>query len=202
MQDEELIKIEIENSSFVNTRSIQNGYAITTILEKGEFYDLAYRNSSTYRKNFFVYKDLIKYNYPLYYQSAVDMNSKKYDVPQELIYSAILISSKFNKRLLSENSKIGLMQVPYNSTEDIMPLFDPNTNIAVGTEKIKFLLDIYGGNKLKALIAYVYGEELVNKIQFDYDGDLNLELVADPEERYDLQNLILTYMFYKKLYNF
>ena len=76
MQDEELIKIEIENSSFVNTRSIQNGYAITTILEKGEFYDLAYRNSSTYRKNFFVYKDLIKYNYPLYYQSAVDMNSK------------------------------------------------------------------------------------------------------------------------------
>ena len=55
MQDEELIKIEIENSSFVNTRSIQNGYAITTILEKGEFYDLAYRNSSTYRKNFFVY---------------------------------------------------------------------------------------------------------------------------------------------------
>ncbi len=71
MQDEELIKIEIENSSFINTRSIQNGYAITTILEKGEFYDLAYRNSSTYRKNFFVYKDLIKYNYPLYYKSAV-----------------------------------------------------------------------------------------------------------------------------------
>lgn len=202
MKDEELIKIEIENSSFINKHSIQNGYAITTILEKGEFFDLAYKNSSTYRKNFFEYKDLIKYNYPLYYKNIVDVNSKKYDVPQELIYSAILISSKFNNRLLSENSKIGLMQIPYETRKEIIPLFDPKTNIAMGTEKLKSLLETYEGNKLKSLIAYIYGEELLNKIQFDYDGDLNLELVADPEERYDLQNLILTYMFYKKLYNF
>lgn len=40
MKDEELIKIEIENSSFINKYSIQNGYAITTILEKGEFFVL------------------------------------------------------------------------------------------------------------------------------------------------------------------
>lgn len=202
MKDEELIKIEIENSSFINKHSIQNGYAITTILEKGEFFDLAYRNSSTYRKNFFEYKDLIKYNYPLYYKNIVDANSKKYDVPQELIYSAILISSKFNNRLLSENSKIGLMQIPYESHKEIIPLFDPKKNIAMGTEKLKSLLETYDGNKIKSLIAYVYGEELLSRIQFDYDGDLNLDLVADPEERYELQNLILTYMFYKKLYNF
>ncbi|WP_130891039.1 transglycosylase SLT domain-containing protein [Fusobacterium ulcerans] len=202
MKDEELIKIEIENSSFINKHSIQNGYAITTILEKGEFFDLAYKNSSTYRKDFFEYKDLIKYSYPLYYKYSVEMNSRKYDVPQELIYSTILISSKFNKRLLSENSKIGLMQIPYTSREEIVTLFDPDTNIAMGTEKLKSLLETYKGDKLKSLIAYVYGEELLNRIQFDYDGDLNLDLVADPEERYDLQNLILTYMFYKKLYNF
>lgn len=202
MKDEELIKIEIENSSFINKYSIQNGYAITTILEKGEFFDLAYKNSSTYRKSFFEYKDLIKYNYPLYYKNIVDINSKKYDVPQELIYSAMLISSKFNKRLLSENSKIGLMQIPYESSKDIISLFDPQINIAIGTEKLKSLLESYKGNKLKSLIAYIYGEELLNRIQFDYDGDLNLDLITDPEERYELQNLILTYMFYKKLYNF
>ena len=202
MKDEELIKIEIENSSFINKYSIQNGYAITTILEKGEFFDLAYKNSSTYRKSFFEYKDLIKYNYPLYYKNIVDINSKKYDVPQELIYSAMLISSKFNKRLLSENSKIGLMQIPYESSKDIISLFDPQINIAIGTEKLKSRLESYKGNKLKSLIAYIYGEELLNRIQFDYDGDLNLDLITDPEERYELQNLILTYMFYKKLYNF
>lgn len=202
MKDEELIKIEIENSSFINKYSIQNGYAITTILEKGEFFDLAYKNSSTYRKSFFEYKDLIKYNYPLYYKNIVDINSKKYDVPQELIYSAMLISSKFNKRLLSENSKIGLMQIPYESSKDLISLFDPRINIAIGTEKLKSLLESYKGNKLKSLIAYIYGEELLNRIQFDYDGDLNLDLITDPEERYELQNLILTYMFYKKLYNF
>lgn len=202
MKDEELIKIEIENSSFINKHSIQNGYAITTVLEKGEFFDLAYKNSSAYRKNFFEYKNLIKYNYPLYYKNIVDVNSNKYDVPQELIYSAILISSKFNNRLLSENSKIGLMQIPYESRDELISLFDPKTNIAMGTEKLKYLLETYEGNKLKSLIAYIYGEELLSRIQFDYDGDLNLDLVADPEERYELQNLILTYMFYKKLYNF
>ncbi len=94
------------------------------------------------------------------------------------------------------------MQIPYTSREEIVTLFDPDTNIAMGTEKLKSLLETYKGDKLKSLIAYVYGEELLNRIQFDYDGDLNLDLVADPEERYDLQNLILTYMFYKKLYNF
>lgn len=202
MKDEELIKIEIENSSFINKHSIQNGYAITTVLEKGEFFDLAYKNSSAYRKNFFEYKNLIKYNYPLYYKNIVDVNSNKYDVPQELIYSAILISSKFNNRLLSENSKIGLMQIPYESRDELISLFDPKINIAMGTEKLKYLLETYEGNKLKSLIAYIYGEELLSRIQFDYDGDLNLDLVADPEERYELQNLILTYMFYKKLYNF
>lgn len=114
----------------------------------------------------------------------------------------MLISSKFNKRLLSENSKIGLMQIPYESSKDIISLFDPQINIAIGTEKLKSLLESYKGNKLKSLIAYIYGEELLNRIQFDYDGDLNLDLITDPEERYELQNLILTYMFYKKLYNF
>lgn len=202
MKDEELIKIEIENSSFINKKSVQNGYAITNILEKGEFYDLAFMNSSSYRRDFFQYKSLIRYNYPLYYRDIVESVSKKYDVPQELIYTTMLLSSRFNRRAISENSRIGLMSIPCEIPEKISELFNPEINIEAGTKTLKELLEKYEGNKIKALIHYNMGEEFVENIRFDYDGDINLDSIADPEGRYELQNMIITYTFYKKLYNF
>ena len=202
LKDEELIKIEIENSSFINKKSAENGYAVTNILEKGEFYDLAFRNSSSYRRDFFKYKSLIRYNYPLYYENIVENVSKKYDIPQEIIYTTILLSSKFDKRAISEHSKIGLMQIPCEIPEKISELFNPQINIEAGTKSLKELLDKYKGDKIKALIHYNMGEEFFKTVRFDYDGDINLETIPDPEGRYELQNLIITYTFYKKLYNF
>ena len=158
IKNEELLKIELQNSSFVNKYSISNGLAVTTILENGEFYDLAYKNSSAYRKEFFKYRDLIKYNYPLYYKDIVDNCSKKYDIPQELIYTTMLLGSKFDKEAISKNSRIGLMMIPLKHEEEINELLKPEVNIELGSRKIKELLKKYNGNKLKTLIHYNFGE--------------------------------------------
>lgn len=202
LKDEELLKIELQNSSFVNKYSISNGVAITNILEKGEFYDLAYKNSSNYRKEFFKYKDLMRYNYPLYYKEIVDNCSKKYDIPQELIYTTMLLGSKFNKDAISKNSKIGLMMVPFKHTEEIDEFLKPEVNIELGARKLKELLKKYNGDKLKTLIHYNFGESVVKNIKFDFDGDINLDTISNPQEKYEIQDLIITYIFYKKLYNF
>ena len=140
IKNEELLKIELQNSSFVNKYSISNGLAVTTILENGEFYDLAYKNSSAYRKEFFKYRDLIKYNYPLYYKDIVDNCSKKYDIPQELIYTTMLLGSKFDKEAISKNSRIGLMMVSLKHEEEINELLKPEVNIELGSRKIKEIL--------------------------------------------------------------
>lgn len=202
MKNEELLKIELQNSSFINKYSITNGIAITTILEKGEFYDLAYKNSSNYRKEFFKYRELIKYNYPLYYREIVDNCSRKYDIPQELIYTTMLLGSKFNKEAISENSRIGLMMIPLKTEEDFSKVFNPEVNIELGSKELKELLKKYNGNKLKALIHYNFGESILKNIKFDFDGDINLDNISNPEEKYKIQDLIITYLFYKKLYNF
>ena len=202
IKNEELLKIELQNSSFVNKYSISNGLAVTTILENGEFYDLAYKNSSAYRKEFFKYRDLIKYNYPLYYKDIVDNCSKKYDIPQELIYTTMLLGSKFDKEAISKNSRIGLMMVPLKHEEEINELLKPEVNIELGSRKIKELLKKYNGNKLKTLIHYNFGEGIAKSIKFDFDGDINLDTISNPEEKYEIQDLIITYIFYKKLYNF
>ena len=202
IKNEELLKIELQNSSFVNKYSISNGLAVTTILENGEFYDLAYKNSSAYRKEFFKYRDLIKYNYPLYYKDIVDNCSKKYDIPQEIIYTTMLLGSKFDKEAISKNSRIGLMMIPLKHEEEINELLKPEVNIELGSRKIKELLKKYNGNKLKTLIHYNFGEGVAKSIKFDFDGDINLDTISNPEEKYEIQDLIITYIFYKKLYNF
>lgn len=202
IKNEELLKIELQNSSFVNKYSISNGLAVTTILENGEFYDLAYKNSSAYRKEFFKYRDLIKYNYPPYYKDIVDNCSKKYDIPQELIYTTMLLGSKFDKEAISKNSRIGLMMIPLKHEEEISELLKPEVNIELGSRKIKELLKKYNGNKLKTLIHYNFGEGVAKSIKFDFDGDINLDTISNPEEKYEIQDLIITYIFYKKLYNF
>ena len=202
IKNEELLKIELQNSSFINKYSISNGLAVTTILENGEFYDLAYKNSSAYRKEFFKYRDLIKYNYPLYYKDIVDNCSKKYDIPQEIIYTTMLLGSKFDKEAISKNSRIGLMMIPLKHEEEINELLKPEVNIELGSRKIKELLKKYNGNKLKTLIHYNFGEGVAKSIKFDFDGDINLDTISNPEEKYEIQDLIITYIFYKKLYNF
>lgn len=202
IKNEELLKIELQNSSFINKYSISNGLAVTTILENGEFYDLAYKNSSAYRKEFFKYRDLIKYNYPLYYKDIVDNCSKKYDIPQEIIYTTMLLGSKFDKETISKNSRIGLMMIPLKHEEEINELLKPEVNIELGSRKIKELLKKYNGNKLKTLIHYNFGEGVAKSIKFDFDGDINLDTISNPEEKYEIQDLIITYIFYKKLYNF
>lgn len=203
IKDIELLKIELQNSSFVNKYSISNGIAISTILEKGEFFDLAYKNSTEYRKEFFKYRELMKYNYPLYYKELVNKASIKYDVPQELIYTSILLGSKFDKNAISEDStKIGLMMLPFNSPENMLEFLKPNVNIDLGTKILKELLKKYDGDKLKTLIHYNFGENTVKNIKFDFDKDINLDTISNPEEKYEIQDLIITYTFYKNLYNF
>lgn len=204
LENSEILKIAFKKSSFNKKKSIEGMLGTTLILESGQFYDLAFKNSLLGLKDFANYKELFKYEFPLYYGDIITEYSKKYDVPQELIYTVIHTITGFNPYYISDDSKFGIMNIPYKEGSPIhfFELFDVNTNIEEGTKILKSLLDKYNGNKIKTLIAYVYGEKYLDLLYFGYTNDINFNSITIPEERFFLQNMFMTYIFYSKIYNF
>ena len=204
LEDREILKVAFQKSSFAKKRNPEGTLATTLILESGNFYELAFKNSLLSLKDFADYKELFRYNFPLYYQDIIRECSKKYDVPQELIYTIIHTITGFNPFYISDDSKFGIMNIPYTDDNSLrfFELFDVDTNIEEGTKILKNLLTKYNGNKIKTLIAYVYGEEYLDLIFFGYTNDINFSSVTIPEERFFLQNMFMTYIFYSRIYNF
>lgn len=204
LKDRDLLRIALEKSIFWEKPTPQAALAVTTILENGEFYDLAFRNSQDNLGEFSKYRGLFKYDFPLYYQNSVNKFAKQYDVPQEIIYTIMHDITEFNHFHISNDSKFGIMNIPYNenSSYSFFELFDVDRNIEEGAKILYEYLTKYEGNGFKALIAYTYGESYLSKIYFDYTNDINLASIIEPEERFFLQNLFMTYIFYSKLYQF
>ncbi len=81
--------------------------------------------------------------YPLEFKGFVEKYSSEYGVPQNVIFAVIKNESGFDSSLLSEDGRIGLMQVSPETLEeykeelhdsyDTGMLYDPETNIKYGT---------------------------------------------------------------------
>jgi len=99
-------------------------------------------------------------------EESVDQASKTYNVPKELIYAIIDQESSFNPYSVNHNkdgtTDRGLMQVNYEHNLDLMKkfnitdknqLFDPKTNIEIGTDILSRAFQEYG-NWPTAIKAY------------------------------------------------
>ena len=115
--------------------------------------------------------------YPVQYKEFVEKYSDEYGVPKNVIYSVIKCESEFDSSLLSDDGKIGLMQVSPETLEaykeelhdpyDKGMLYDPETNIKYGTYRLsKMYLKL--GTWRSVFAAMSAGEETV------------LEWLADP----------------------
>ena len=116
--------------------------------------------------------------------------AKKYKVDSALIHAIISAESAFNPNAVSPAGAIGLMQVlPETAAEyGVSDLFDPITNINVGTRHLKRLLTKYK-NISHALAAYNAGEGRVNRYR---------RAVPYLETRKYVVRVINFYMRYKK----
>ncbi|MGL6099872.1 MAG: transglycosylase SLT domain-containing protein, partial [Fusobacteriaceae bacterium] len=106
---------------------------------------------------------------------------------------------------VSDQGKIGLMQLNsdelngLSSVYSFENLFDAEKNIEIGAFKLKKLLLKHDGSKIKALIEYTYGEDILNSLHFEGD-DFYLYSIKNPLLRESLNNLVFTYIYYKILY--
>ena len=109
--------------------------------------------------------------YPNDYKAEVDKYSRKYGVSAELVYAVIRAESKFDKNAVSDKGAKGLMQI-IDATADWaaektelsdVDLFNPDTNIEIGTFYLSYLLDLYKGDEKCAIAAYNAGPANVDK---------------------------------------
>ena len=104
--------------------------------------------------------------YPKKYSYEVEKYASEYGIEKNLIYAIIKAESNFNEKAISRRNAKGLMQLMYDTAEDIAKIInleideekilEPDTNINIGTKYISILINKYKSIEV-ALAAYNAG---------------------------------------------
>lgn len=153
-------------------------------------------------------------NYPIGYKSMILEYSKEYNLDPYLVASIINVESKFDKDAISQKDARGLMQISPSTgkwgsevleiesyKEDI--LFDPETNIRIGTWFLSTLFKEFDGNLDLVLAAYNAGSGNVNKWLNDekyIDDKNNLAIIPFKETEEYLVRVNKSYKVYSTVY--
>lgn len=111
--------------------------------------------------------------YPTTYSKHVENASQIYNVDPYLVYAVIKQESGFNPNARSRVNAKGLMQIIDNTANECATyistidetnynIYDPYTNITIGTYYLSTLISRYDGNIYIALAAYNAGIGNVN----------------------------------------
>lgn len=149
--------------------------------------------------------------YPRQYNDTVIECYYEYSVPISVIYSAMKIESDFESGLVSEGGEIGLMQLTREEYDTLAAelnrktnsglLFEPETNIEIGTYKISGLFAKY--QNWRAVYAALFiGEQTVDGWLADpenlgEDGEL---VIPDEETEKYVKEFEKTVEIYLELY--
>ncbi|MGN1326884.1 MAG: lytic transglycosylase domain-containing protein [Clostridia bacterium] len=152
--------------------------------------------------------------YPKQYTEYVEKYAKEYNIDPLLVFSIIKAESNFNKDAKSSSGAQGLMQLMETTATEIAEkidvsilekenLFNPETNIMIGTKYYSELLSIYEGNMLLALTAYNAGIGNVNSWLeagiIKKDGS-DIENIPYKETNMYVRKILNNYKMYQDIY--
>lgn len=153
--------------------------------------------------------------FPVKYEQIVYDAANKYKVSPYLVFAVIKQESNFIKNSKSTAGANGLMQIKSSTAKEMAmymkkidskyDIYDPYTNINIGTAYLSKLISKYNGNIYIALCAYNAGMGNIEK-WFVQEDQFNLEDLDDviPKIKYNetknyLKKVTLYYNIYKYL---
>lgn len=151
-------------------------------------------------------------SHPREFTEYVEKYSAQYGVPEYIVYAVILDESDFVSNYVSENGKIGLMQLSPSvfrglaaqQKEDLESgiLYDPETNIRYGTYYLSYLFTEFGrwNTVLAAYRTDADTVELWLEDPRNTDGNGNLTKIPEPAAEKYVDSVLKTAELYKKLY--
>lgn len=155
-----------------------------------------------------------KWMYPIKYQKEILEASSRYQVDPYLILAVIRSESGFETDRVSRKGAIGLMQVMPDTAEwiaeqaglgpaDEKYLYDPVTNINMGTWYLSFLEKRYEGDVVKVIAAYNAGPGKVSSWLMREQWDGKRETIEDipfGETRQYVQRVLYYHDRYRSIY--
>lgn len=151
---------------------------------------------------------IMKNVYHQKYAEYVNAYAEEYDVDKMLVFAIIKAESNFNPNAKSHNNAKGLMQLMEKTAVDVsnqenIDLYNPETNIQIGTKYLAELLKKYNYQVGIALAAYNAGMGNVNtwieRGIIKPDGS-NLENIPYKETNMYVRKILNYYKIYKELY--
>lgn len=152
--------------------------------------------------------------YPTKYSEYVEKYSEENGIDKYLVYAIIKAESNFEPNVKSSADARGLMQlmeetaiersnVIDNEEVQTYDLYNPETNIKLGTSYFAYLLGLYDDNMVLAIIAYNAG--LGNVEQWIKDGVIkadgsDIENIPYKETENYVRKILRDYQMYLKLY--
>jgi len=96
-------------------------------------------------------------------ETFVEEIASRYDLDPALVRAVIEVESGYNPRAVSPKGATGLMQLmPATARRlGVRNSFDPRENVEGGVRYLKYLLELFNGDKRLALAAYNAGEGAV-----------------------------------------
>lgn len=158
--------------------------------------------------------NLLKLLYPIEHKEIIIKYGQKHKIDPLLLAALIKTESNFEPRAESRKGAKGLMQITPATGEWIAKtigindfyedmLFDPETNIMLGSWYIEHLTDYYKGSFELVFAAYNGGRGNVDKWLKDKnlssDG-MTLDAIPFSETRNYLEKLKKNYSIYKRIY--
>ena len=151
---------------------------------------------------------------PERYGELIAQQAEEFGVPASIILALVNCESEFVSNALSEDGRIGLMQISperletvsseilHEPTPDAGILYDPKTNLRVGTAYLAHLYQTYGVWDI-AYAAWHAGEDTVDDWLTDQtylDDQGRLENIPDRDTEKFISRVKKQVEMYKKLY--
>lgn len=199
IQDRDLVELEIKNSHFYYKTEIETTCAVNNFYESFALYDLAYQNAKRNASLFSRFRNSISLLFPRYYRDLIQKYALQYGIAEDILNTLILLSSEWNSNYEKEN-KMGLFALDFRNTPEPSQLKNPEFSIEIACQKLKKIQEKYPG-ALAGMIVFLYGENYYKELIWEENGDISLNKISDLSMRYEIQQLILHYCFYKNLYS-
>ncbi len=144
--------------------------------------------------------------FPTPFEEVVRRASSRFRVDRALIYAVMRQESLFNERAVSSSDARGLMQLIDRTAEwqarrlgiKLKDVFDVETNVMLGTAYLRYLLDLWKGDLVKAVASYNAGQGAVSR-WIDYEDDfLFIETIPYTETRNYVKKVLWYYYVYSE----
>ena len=152
------------------------------------------------------------HEYPRQYNDTVIACYYEYGVPVSIIYADVKIASDYNSGLVSDDGRIGLMQITRDEYDTLAAelgtatdsglLFEPKTNLNIGTYKLSKLYEKYGSWSIVYAALYVGESEVDSWLSDPENIGEDGSVIGYPDEETEkfVKNFEKTVEIYRDLY--